>query len=329
MKSGLSSYAAVGAFFVFGLALLYIALTSFSESHRLDRDAIEIRAFFDDLLQLRRGDDVRMAGVRIGSVVTTDLENGQAYATLAIRPEFAIPRDSVATISMAGLLGGNYIAVRPGADFNDVLGSGDAIQTETSFDINRALSEIGEVAGGISRTMEDLGGLFSGEDGNLLADLQSLIAENRESITATLTNFRSVTDQIASGEGTLGRLIFEEDGYRDLMATADRVSRAAAEAEQLLAEARAVVAQVQSGEGSLGRLLYDDTIAAELADTVTNLRQFSELLNSKDSTIGKLLTDDGLYFEVQSVIRKANRTLDSLGDSAPISAVGVAASALF
>lgn len=329
MKSGSSAYAAVGAFFVFGVALLYVALTSFSESHRADRDAIQVKAYFDDLLQLRRGDDVRMSGVRIGSVIETDLENGRAYATLAIRPEIAIPRDSIATISMAGLLGGNYIAVRPGSNFDELLASGDAIQTEPSFDINRAITEIGEVASGISRTMEDLGGFFSGEHGNLFEELQLLISENRANLTATIGNIRDVTGQIASGEGTLGRLIFEEDGYWEILATADQVGRAATEAEQLLEEARAVVAQVQSGEGTLGRLLYDDSISNDIADTVANLRQFSELLNSENSTIGRLLTDDSLYFEVQSVIRKANRTLDSLGDSAPISAVGVAASALF
>ncbi len=330
MKSSTAQYASVGAFFLFGTALIYIALTSFSEVVSRDARGYEVRAYFDDLLQLRRGDDVRMSGVRIGTVLETDLDRGRAYAVLQILPRFEVPADSSATISMAGLLGGNYIAIRAGTDYDQMLVDGDEISTRASMDINTALEELGGVAGGIGRALEDIGGLFEDEEGrNLFDELQKLVADNRENITVTIGNLRSVTDQISSGEGTLGKLIFDSSGYDELIGVANRVGRAADEAEVLLSEVRLVVDQVRSGEGSLGQLLYDDAIARELGETVSNIREFSEMLNSPDSTVGRLLSDDQIYLEVQSVIRKANRTLDSLGDAAPVSAVGIAASALF
>ena len=60
-----------------------------------------------------------------------------------------------------------------------------------------------------------------------------------------------------------------------------------------------------------------------------DLREFSAKLNNPDSTIGKLVTDDQLYGEVQTLMKKASQTLDGMGDAAPISAIGAAAGALF
>lgn len=62
------------------------------------------------------GTDVRMAGVKIGTVTGMDLNatTFRAEATMAIQPDIELPDDSAVLISSEGLLGGNFVEVLPG-----------------------------------------------------------------------------------------------------------------------------------------------------------------------------------------------------------------------
>ncbi len=86
---------------------------------------------------------------------------------------------------------------------------------------------------------------------------------------------------------------------------------------------------MKSGKGALGVLLYDEPTAASLKVSVNNLREVSDKLNSGQGTLGKLISDDSLYLSVQSTMKKADRALEGMGDSGPITAVGAVAGALF
>ncbi len=52
-------------------------------------------------------------------------------------------------------------------------------------------------------------------------------------------------------------------------------------------------------------------------------------MKSGKGTLGRLIMEDDLYENTQKLISKAGKTLDGMGESAPISAVGAAAGALF
>lgn len=62
------------------------------------------------------GTDVRLAGVKIGSITGLVLnpETFRADATLAIRQGVALPDDSSVLIASEGLLGGNFVEIQPG-----------------------------------------------------------------------------------------------------------------------------------------------------------------------------------------------------------------------
>lgn len=321
-------YAGVGFFFLIGAAMLYLVLQSLSEQRRVENRGYRIEARFDDVLQLRRGDEVRMSGVRVGSVQDIFLDGGEAVALLGIENKYRIPEDSVAKIALAGLLGTNFVAIQLGDLEGPTLTAGSRIRTEASYDFNRIMGEIGNVAEGIGGALDDFGGLFSGEGGPL-EELMGLVRANREGITRTVANLEAITGQIAEGEGTLGKLLFSDEGYNQLLGAVKTIESAAANANEFLTEVRSVVGHVSSGEGLLGRLLYDDKAANDLEQTLASIREFTATLNNPNSTIGRLLNDDSLYLEARNTVRKANRTLDSIGDSAPFSALGLAASALF
>ena len=318
----------VGIFFLLGIALLWIVHSQLSVK---TVEGYKITGRFETLLQLRAGDDVRMAGVRIGSVESTGLDGRKPTAVFKINEEFNIPEDSVATIGMAGLLGNNMVSIQMGTS-NNYLPHGGDIKTDHGYDINNVVNQIGALSqqiGGALNNFEKILGAQEGEEG-IFQTLSRMLRENQDAIRNTVANMETITDQIASGKGTIGKLVMDDEMYNELKTLSDDLKRTLAEGEALLSDTREIVAHVKSGEGTLGGLIYGDSdLTAEVEGMIAELKAFSEKLNNPNSTIGKLLTDDELYGELQGTLRKANQTLDGMGDSAPISAVGAVAAPLF
>ncbi|HEX9857693.1 MAG TPA: MlaD family protein, partial [Paracoccaceae bacterium] len=75
------------------------------------------------------GSDVKLAGVKVGTITSLDL-NPTTYfadARIAMRDGILLPEDSAILISSEGLLGGNYVEVIPGGSL-DNLEPGDEIE---------------------------------------------------------------------------------------------------------------------------------------------------------------------------------------------------------
>jgi phospholipid/cholesterol/gamma-HCH transport system substrate-binding protein len=89
------------------------------------------------------------------------------------------------------------------------------------------------------------------------------------------------------------------------------------------------MAQVKSGKGTLGALVYDETAANNLKASVANIRSVSDKLAKGEGTLGKLINDPSLYNTAQSTLRKADRAVDALNDTGPLTAVGIVANSLF
>lgn len=76
----------------------------------------EVVAKFRKADGLSVGGDVRMSGVKIGTVtgLSLDAETYFAVASMAVRDDVKIPEESSALITSDGLLGGAYVAIEPG-----------------------------------------------------------------------------------------------------------------------------------------------------------------------------------------------------------------------
>ncbi|WP_425043509.1 outer membrane lipid asymmetry maintenance protein MlaD [Primorskyibacter sp. S87] len=92
-------------------------------------DGYELAASFRSLEGVSVGTDVRLAGVKIGTVTGVDLnpETFRADTTFSVADGIVIPDDSAAVISSEGLLGGNFLEIMPGGSpFN--LDEGEVIE---------------------------------------------------------------------------------------------------------------------------------------------------------------------------------------------------------
>ncbi|WP_112309216.1 outer membrane lipid asymmetry maintenance protein MlaD [Pseudogemmobacter bohemicus] len=75
------------------------------------------------------GSDVRLAGLKVGTITKLELNPTTFFAdaTIAMQEGIQLPSDSAILISQDGLLGGNYVEIQPGG-MDDVLGPGDEIE---------------------------------------------------------------------------------------------------------------------------------------------------------------------------------------------------------
>jgi len=322
--------ARVGLFFLLGLALIWVTFEALT-SGKVRRDrGYRIIAHFSNVKELKTGDEVRMAGVKVGSVAETRLAGRRAEVVFLISPKVQIAQDSVATIGMAGLLGANYVALDLGTEGVGFLLPDNEIRTADTPDLNTIVSQLGDIGKKIDGALSQFTGAMGGAEGSgLLGKLDRLVEENTTRVTQITTDLSAITAKVNKGEGTLGKLINDPAAYESLVSTLGEIRQAAGEAKTFVASTQGLIDQVKSGKGTLGSLLYDDEAGQNIKVVAKNLRELSDKLNKGEGTLGRLLADDSLFRDAQGIMRKVDRAVDGLADQGPITAVGVAANALF
>lgn len=331
MQNNAQQTARVGLFFLLGVALIWVAFETLSDGKVFKDRGYSLIAGFPDLKELKIGDEVRMAGVKIGSVEETRLTPSRAEAVLRIQPGIEIRKDATATILQAGLLGTNYIGVTLGTPNAPLLSQGDQITTKVTADINAIMAQLGELGSKLDDAFASIGDAMKGKDGQpgLFQRLDTLLADNGAKINETMSNLQSVTAKLNSGDGTLGKLINDPKLHDELVATLGDIKTAAENAKGFMANAQSIVDQVKSGKGTLGALVFDDQAGQNIRVVSQNLREISEKISRGEGTLGKLISDDGLYRDAQGTLKKVDRIVEGMSDQGPITAVGVVANSLF
>jgi phospholipid/cholesterol/gamma-HCH transport system substrate-binding protein len=193
------------------------------------------------------------------------------------------------------------------------------------------MTEVGALGKKLENVLGNIGTTINGDGKSpgLFKKIDTLVTDNSDKISATMTNLQSVTDKLNKGEGTLGRLINDPKMHDELLASVGEIKTAATDAKNFIANAQAIVDQVKAGKGTLGALVFDEKIGNDIRATTKNLREVSDKIARGEGTIGKLINDDSILRDAQAVMKKANSALDGLDDSGPITAVGLVAKSLF
>ncbi|MFC4373917.1 MCE family protein [Nocardia halotolerans] len=133
-------------FGIFALvSMLVIVVVWNTLARTVDGDTRKYTAIFTDVLGLRPGDDVRMAGVRVGKVEEIELDGkNDAKVSFIVQSDQDVFDDTKALVRYQNLIGQRYVALTPGAAADpQVLKSGSTIpidRTEPSFDISALLN---------------------------------------------------------------------------------------------------------------------------------------------------------------------------------------------
>lgn len=100
-------------------------------------ETIRVKALFPAAAGVAVGTDVRIAGLKVGSVVgqRLDPESYQAELTMALDGKVKVPSDSSAAITSEGLLGGTFVALQPGGADTPLKNGDTILDTQGSVDM--------------------------------------------------------------------------------------------------------------------------------------------------------------------------------------------------
>ncbi len=205
------------------VSLVMTALVAGTLLKSAGHDPQEYTAVFRDTNGLTEGDDVRMAGVRVGRVEHRELRDGLAVVTFTVSGDQVVHRDSRAEVNFLNLIGQRYLDITRGSGKAPPLPPGSRIPPSRTSpgldltalfnafkplfdllrpgDVNKLATEITAVLQGQGPTMRDLV--------RQTADLTDHLARRDEVIGRVITNMSAVMQTTAAHRHDLEVLVRE------------------------------------------------------------------------------------------------------------------------
>jgi phospholipid/cholesterol/gamma-HCH transport system substrate-binding protein len=261
-----------GAFVLIGLLLFAVALFMIGERRMLFERRFTVYTELSRLGQLEPGAPVRVAGAGAGEVV--DIEppskpSKKFRIKMEVREALhAIVRtDSIAVPQTEGLVGGVFVNIGAGTDPAPPVADGGTIPGQEPFQISDLLQQasdtmmmigdtVAALRGDAETAMKEIAG--TAEDAHALfntmkPDLEAMAANGRLISNDT----RELMAKINSGQGTVGKLVNNDDLYRQLQEVTRQAQDVMGNLHQVSDEARRAIVDFRSKDGPAQGLLAD------------------------------------------------------------------------
>jgi len=272
----------VGLLVVVAIGVLIFLILNASGDISPFSKKVHLRARFSNGDGLRRGSEVRLAGVRIGKVddvrllPPSDNPREKVEASFSIdskidgRPATdLIRRDSTSVLSSPSILGAEkVINLTPGTALGEQVHDGDLIPPPP------------------------------GDEGGTVQQLTASGTQLMNQLNELSRQFTEISGKINQGQGTIGRFVNDEAFYNNLNSTVRDVDE--------------LIRQIQSGRGSAGRFVNDPALYDNLNGVSQSLQAIAQDLRQGRGTAGRLLTDEALYNDARSAISRLNRSVDNI-----------------
>lgn len=262
-------------------------------------------AVFTDVLGLREGDDVRMAGVRVGKVTGIELEGGhEAKVKFIVQRDQTLFGNTKALVRYQNLIGQRYVALAPGDNGdNSQLRNGATIpvqRTEPSFDISGLLNGFQPLFETLKpEQVNNLSNTFiqalQGDGVSLSSFITQAAAlagdfQRRDAILSdVITNLSAVMSGLAKRGDDLETLVTQtraligglyEQG-QSLQTSTVQIADATDSLVNMFGQVQPKIAQAQSSTTSALTMLIDngaklDQAAVDLPGILTNVGKFTQ-----------------------------------------------------
>ena len=285
----------VGVFVIVGLAFLLAGILIVGNLRETFNRKMKVVSLFDDVGGLQRGNNVWLSGVKIGTVSNLNFY-GKSQVEVSMNIETKakqyITKDAKVKISSDGLIGNKILVIYGGTEKSPVIEEGDTLAVEKTF------------------TSEDM---------------INTLQENNKNLLAITSDFKAISNKLASGEGTIGKLLNDTSVYANINAATKSLQSATAKAQQLVSS----LATFSSGlnkKGTLVNELTTDTVVfnsvkvsvsrlQQIADTasvfITNLKKAG---NNPRSSIGILLHDEEAGTRLKETIKNLESSSKKLDE---------------
>ena len=263
----------VGIFVFLGLLFLVLGILVIGNLNETFKRKIEVFTLFDDVSGLQAGNNIWFSGVKIGSI-----SNLQFYSDNKVKVGMKIEtksvpfihKDAFVKLGTDGLIGNKILIIYGGTPESPPVESGDTLRVEKTF---------------------------SSED------MINTLQENNKNLFAITSDLKVITDKLAKGEGSVGKLMNDDAVYTHLEAATLSLQNAAGQAQKLISSLNKF-SEGLNKKGTLAHQLTNDTVVfnsmkasvvrlQQVADTahslISNLNEASS--NSKTS-LGVLLHDE-------------------------------------
>lgn len=262
----------VGIVVIVSLSLLITLLFLMTSAQGLGLFSrkLTLYTYFENAAGVKEGAAVNLQGVTIGTVKSVNVVHDPKRKLTPIQVVMRIDgkfqqdlhTDTRASLSTVGVLGDTVI------DLNSQTANGPVVQDRAEL-----------------KTLE-------------APNLQDVVKASQgtiESLNVILAKMDRIVDQIASGKGSVGGLIYDDTLYKRANATIE--------------ELHTLEVNLNNGKGSVGKLLHDDKVYNNLNETTTKLNKIVDDLAAGKGSAGKLLHDDALYNNLNSTLAHANNLL--------------------
>jgi phospholipid/cholesterol/gamma-HCH transport system substrate-binding protein len=198
-----------------GVLVVLIGNISFQKSYKYS-------AIFSDATGLVKGDDIRIAGVKVGSVKNVQIyDRTKAKVTFTVQQSTALTQSSTATIRYRNLVGQRYVSMTQGVGDTAALKPDSTIpekRTQPALDLTVLFNGFKPLFAAltpadVNRLSYEIIQVFQGEGGNLEGLLQSTgsvtntLADRDELIGEVIDNLNAVLKTVGDRDGELNNLI--------------------------------------------------------------------------------------------------------------------------
>ena len=251
----------VGIAFFVGIALL-MALTFWVGKIRLFENGYIIKVNFSQIGGLKKGDTVTLAGMKVGRVEDFDIRDNKIQVSLWIKKETTLRQNSIFSINDVSLMGGKYVGITMGTADSLVLRPGSIVDGKDSYQLDQLFTKAGEISDSIGKLVEQIE-KGQGTAGKLLTDeelykntsefmrsaketsdkAQKIIDEFDgigTEVKETVKTIKKIVKKIDKGEGSVGKLIYDEELYNDARKTMKSAKAASEDAKDVLGKMREI-----------------------------------------------------------------------------------------
>jgi phospholipid/cholesterol/gamma-HCH transport system substrate-binding protein len=297
---------AVGA-----VGLLLLAFVSFvaynADALPLIGGGTTYSADFTEAAGLKTGNEVRVAGVKVGKVTAVSLDGDQVEVTFRVRHTW-VGDASTADIGIKTLLGEKYLAVDPlGSGRQDPDHAIPKSRTTSPYDVTQAFNGLGQTLGSIDTRQ---------------------LAASFQSISDTFKDTPASVRSAATGLSSLSRTISSRDAQlADLLSGSKQLTRTLSDQngrfQKLITDGNLLLGEVQKRRTAIHTLLTGtESLGTQLSGLVAdNDRQLAPTLNALDRVTGVLLANQssldkvlalaGPYYKVVGNTLGSGRWFDS------------------
>lgn len=278
----------LGLFVSIGTLVLITALYFIGSRQNLFGSSFRVSATFYNVNGLMKGNNVRFAGIDVGTVEEINITSDSSVEVIMVIEEDVknfIKKNAVASVGTDGLMGNKLVNINSGKGQALPLSEGDVLQTLKPIEMDemvRTLNVTNENIMHISSNLKNITDRINSKNSlwNLLMD--TVVAEN---VKSSIVNLKLATNKtvlitgdlhflsqhIKNGKGSIGALITDTSLSNRINQTVVKLSSISDSAAILEGNISQIVSNLKNGKGSIGLLLNDTTLIHDLNKSINSL----------------------------------------------------------